>query len=305
MSSAAMHRLPRLTRFGTLGPTYPRHSIRSHGTLQHSLRVLDAPHISYARDPGHVRGVAAELQTSGLLKIRLGFPDEFSAYLRDLILSLHKQHGHRLPITHSATRGWFWDVCPKPPTATGAHYARSETMSEFAWHTDCSYEDPLPRYFALQVLQHDRYGGGTLSAMNAASLIRFLSPETRKALMEPEFRMEIPPEFIKDPEKSFVTGSVLAPHPHSTIIRYRHDIITPLTTRAAKGLEELNAALVRREVQASSTMHLRSSDLPKGSIVLMDNRRWLHARDEIEDPERHLRRVRWDAQPFNISNRNT
>ncbi|KAF4434838.1 L-asparagine oxygenase [Fusarium acutatum] len=300
-----MDRLLRLTRFGTLGPTCPRHFIRSRGTLQHSLRVLDAPNISCSHDPGHVYEVAAELQTSGLLKIRLGFIDDSSEYLRDLILSMHKQHGHQLPITHSATRGWFWDVRPKPASATGAHHARSETMSEFSWHTDCSYEDPLPRYFALQVLQHDRYGGGTLSAMNVASLIAFLSLETRKALMAPEFRMEIPPEFIKDPEKSFITGSILAPDSHSTFIRYRHDIITPLTTRGAKALEELSAVLVRRDVQASLTMHLRSSDLPKGSIILMDNRRWMHARDEIEDSERHLRRVRWDARPFNISNRDT
>ncbi|KAK2483478.1 hypothetical protein H9L39_05270, partial [Fusarium oxysporum f. sp. albedinis] len=223
--------------FGTLGLTYHRHFIRSHGTLQHSLRVLDAPHISWARDTGHVYEVVAELQTSGLLKIRLGFPDDSCDYLRDLILS------------------WFWDVRPKPAAHTGAHHARSETMSEFSWHTDCSYEDPLPRYFALQALQHDRYGGGTLSAMNVASLIKFLSSETRKALMAPE-----------------------------------GDIITPLTTRAEQALEELRAVLVRREVQAHSAMNLRSSDLPKGSILLMDNRRWMHARNEINDPERHLRR---------------
>ncbi|KAF4959109.1 hypothetical protein FGADI_1987 [Fusarium gaditjirri] len=286
-----MHRVSRLTRFGTIGPTSPHHVIRSHGTLQHSPRVLDASHISWARHPKHVSEVAAELQTSGLLKIRLGFPDDSCDYLRDLILSMHKQQGHHLPISHSATRGWFWDVRPKPVGHTGAYHARSETMSEFSWHTDCSYEDPLPRYFALQVLQHDRYGGGTLSAMNVASLIGFLSPETRKALMAPEFRMEIPPEFIKDPAKSFITGSILAPDPPSTIIRYRHDIIAPLTTRGAKALEELSAVLVRREVQASSTVHLRSSDLPKGSIILMDNRRWMHARNEIKDPERHLRRT--------------
>ncbi|KAI7767236.1 hypothetical protein LZL87_009638 [Fusarium oxysporum] len=211
-----MHGLSRLARFGSLGPTYPYHPIRCHGTLafQHRLRNLDAPHISLALNPGHVYEVAAELQSSGLLKIRLGFPDDSCDYLRDRILSIHRQHGHRLPIAHSATRGWFWDVRPKPAAHTGAHHARSEIMSEFSWHTDCSYEDPLPRYFALQVLQNDRYGGGTLSAMNVANLIEFLSPETRKALMAPEFRMEIPPEFIKEPEKSFITGSILAPDPH-------------------------------------------------------------------------------------------
>lgn len=62
MSFDTMHGISRLTRFGALGLTYHRHFVRSHGTLQHSLRVLDAPHISWARDPGHVYEVVAELQ---------------------------------------------------------------------------------------------------------------------------------------------------------------------------------------------------------------------------------------------------
>ena len=98
-----------------------------------------------------------------MLKLSLGFADEDSDYLKQLLVSLHKNHGHQLPIAHSATRGWFWDVRPsKTNFQAGNHQARSETMNEFPWHTDCSYEDPPPRYFALQVLQHDRYGGGTL-----------------------------------------------------------------------------------------------------------------------------------------------
>lgn len=31
---------------------------------------------------------------------------------------------------------------------------------------------------------------------------------------------------------------------------------------------------------------------------MMDNERWLHARNEVKDPNRHLRRVRWDAREF-------
>ncbi|KZZ90286.1 Taurine catabolism dioxygenase TauD/TfdA [Moelleriella libera RCEF 2490] len=234
-----------------------------------------------------------------MLKIRLCFPDDSSDYLKQLLISLHEHHDHRLPISHSATRGWFWDVRPNKTTYQAGHrQARSETMNEFPWHTDCSYEDPPPRYFALQVLQHDRCGGGTLSVMNVDQFSKLLSPTTQEILKAPEFRFEIPPEFVKDPERRHITGGVFVPSNQSTMIRFREDILTPLTYRAGRALEELKAVLLLQQSQEGSTIHLKSSDLPKGSIILIDNRRWLHARNDIKDPERHLRRVRWDACSF-------
>jgi alpha-ketoglutarate-dependent taurine dioxygenase len=81
-------------------------------------------------------------------------------------------------------------------------------------------------------------------------------------------------------------------------MRFREDILTPLTDRAARALEELKGIFRNEEIQARAILHLRASDLPKGSIILIDNRRWLHSRNDIKDPERHLRRVRWDACSF-------
>lgn len=80
-------------------------------------------------------------------------------------------------------------------------------MSEFPWHTDCSYEDRPPRYFAFHVLQHDRYGGGTLSVMNVKSLSEHLSLTTRASLCRPEYQITVPPEFIKD--RQSILGGVL------------------------------------------------------------------------------------------------
>ncbi|RBR24246.1 uncharacterized protein FIESC28_02979 [Fusarium coffeatum] len=270
---------------------------------QHTLQVLEAPTLSFAQQRDHVDRVSSQLERTGILKIILGFSDTSSSYLKQLLMSLHELHHHRLPISHSAKRGWFWDVRPNDTTfQAGNHQARSETMNEFPWHTDCSYEPELPRYFALQVLQHDRYGGGTLSVMNVEKLNELLSTESKAALMAPEFRIEVPPEFIKDQERKHITGSILMSNGQSTMIRFREDIVTPLTSRAEVALQELCTALMQQEVQAHTTLHLKSSDLPKGSIILMDNRRWLHARNDIKDPERHLRRVRWDACAFDSSN---
>lgn len=264
---------------------------------------LTAPDLAHAKQRRHVGSASQHLQQHGILKINLGFPDPGSQYLEQLVLSLHEHHGHQLPISHSASCGWFWDVRPSinTPFQTPQHQARSETMGEFPWHTDCSYEDLPPRYFALHVLQHDRFGGGTLSVMNVQRLSELLSPDTRTSLMRQDYGIRIPLEFIKEPEKREIVGSVLTAQQdvQPCMMRFRRDLVTPLTERASRALQELDMSLQDAETQAQSTLHLTSKDLSAGSIILVDNRRWLHARSNIKDPKRHLCRVRWDAIPFN------
>lgn len=268
-----------------------------------AVAQLTAPDLAHAKQRHHVGSAFEHLQRHGILKISLGFPDPGSQYLEQLVLSLHEYHGHQLPISHSASRGWFWDVRPtiNTPFQTPQHQARSETAEEFPWHTDCSYEDLPPRYFALHVLQHDRFGGGTLSVMNVQKLTELLSTDTRTSLMRQDYSISVPLEFVKEPAKKGIVGSVLTAGRDDVqpcLMRFRRDIIEPMTERASRALQELDASLRDAEAQAQSTLHLTSTDLPAGSIILVDNRRWLHARNTIKDPERHLRRVRWDAIPF-------
>ncbi|KAJ5784388.1 uncharacterized protein N7503_009600 [Penicillium pulvis] len=262
---------------------------------------LVAPNLASAQHLSHVRNASEILQNHGILKISLRFEDRDCQYLESLILNFHKHHGHGLPISHSATRGWFWDVRPSTANFQTKNYrARSETMEDFPWHTDCSYENPTPRFFALQVLQPDRCGGGTLSVLNVEQLSHFLSQSTLVALFQPEYSIAIPPEFIKDANEQNIVGSILAADGKNkyTTMRYRRDIITPMSVRAEKALYELERTLQQHEVQSRAVLHLTPDVLPGGSIILLDNRRWLHARNEIHDPGRHLRRVRWNSVPF-------
>jgi len=267
----------------------------------HSIQQIEVPHLSYASKPDHVSKVAQQLRQRGILKATLRFPDPASDYLKQLVSNLHQHHGHQLPIRHNTYQGAFWDVRPNSiDFQAKTCQARSETMNEFPWHTDCSYEDHPPRYFALHVLQHDRYGGGTLSLMNVKGLCNHLSPTALVSLSRPEYLIKVPPEFAKDPSRRSIPGCILAvSHDSGDIsIRFRKDIMSALTPRAAHALEELDQLLQDRSIQASLSLHLHPKDLPEGSIILVDNRRWLHARNHIRDPERHLRRIRWDAAPF-------
>lgn len=299
---------PKLHRLAAQGRNHARLSAPSRNSSTSIAAVippavphLTAPRLEHATQQCHIRSVHENLQMHGILKIGLGFPDPDSDYLKQLVQSLHQHHGHQLPISHSASRGWFWDVRPNSTVfQTANHQARSETMEEFPWHTDCSYEDLPPRYFALHVLQEDRFGGGTLSAMNTQRLGQSLSPSTRASLMRREYSITIPPEFIKDPRKQNIAGSLMAADEQGqhSMLRFRRDLVTALTERAAKALHELDAAVQDANTQSQSTVHLTAKDFPAGTIIMMDNRRWLHARHSIKDPKRHLRRVRWDAVQF-------
>jgi Taurine catabolism dioxygenase TauD, TfdA family len=235
------------------------------------------------------------------LKINLDFEDDNCDYLQQVIRSLHRQHGHGLPIDHSASRGWFWDIRPTQNSIEGSYQARSETAKNFPWHTDCSYEAAPPHYFALQVLQPDRCNGGTLSILKVDKLIDLLSEHTRSVLCRPEFRFDVPPEFIKKDSERHIVGTLLSCSGSgggaNFEARFREDIIIPLTRDAKHAFEELKSVLLGPEA-AKHILDLTPDQLPRGSIILLDNRRWLHARNQVKDPKRHLRRVRWDACPF-------
>ncbi|KAI0197712.1 Clavaminate synthase-like protein [Astrocystis sublimbata] len=266
-----------------------------------SLPNLHCNAIAEAQNAQHVRQIDSLLKERGILKISLRFEDDDCTYLKSLLLNLHRDHGHGLPITHSASRGWFWDVRPQEVAKdTSVVAARSETMENFSWHTDCSYEASPPCYFALQVIRADQCGGGTLSVLNADSLLSVLSPTVVESLCRKEFQITVPPEFVKSEHQKNITGSVLHVDKAGgrVQLRFRHDIIHASTAQGEAALKELQQALSGSIIRGH-VLDLAPDVLPRGSIVLLDNRRWLHSRNHVRDPNRYLRRVRWDAQPFN------
>lgn len=108
----------------------------------------------------------------------------------------------------------------------------------------------------------------------------------------------MPSEFVKrNTLQRIICSLVTANTNHDPHLRFREDLINPLNEQAAGALEKLKNLLCSEEIQAE-TLHLTSECLPRGSIVMMDNRRWLHAQNDVLGSGRHLRRVRWDARSF-------
>lgn len=258
----------------------------------------------------HIASINTALQRFGVAIVDLQFQDPHSVYLHHLVQSLCKHHNHGPPITHSSTEGWFWDVRPKPEKTV--NQARSESMFNFPWHTDCSFESAPPQFFALHVLHADRNGGGTFSALSTSDVMAKLTPNVRQCLTRPEFQITVPPEFAKGVDSiigNLACQSVKDRHGRLMMrFRYRADITQPLSNQAEEALRELNAVLTPSPGGAGADidhikMDLTPQILPDNSIVLMDNGRWMHARNEVKDKRRHLRRIRWgrrDFAPWNI-----
>ncbi|KAM3558686.1 hypothetical protein ARSEF4850_004482 [Beauveria asiatica] len=163
------------------------------------------------------------------------------------------------------------------------------------WDTD---------FFGLHVLQHDRGGGGILSAINMEQLGGKDLPRCRQERggrsARNEFTITVPPEFAKDPNQASIVSIVMAAaEGGASVMRYRRDLLESLTAGAEgelRGLDGLPGGAGGAEsLAARSTMHLTAKDRPSGTIILIDNRRWLHVRNYIKDPDRHLRRIQWDA----------
>ena len=253
----------------------------------------------------HIASINTALQRSGVAIIDLHFQDPQSVYLHHLVQSLCKYHNHGPPITHSSTQGWFWDVRPKPEKTV--NQARSESTLNFPWHTDCSFEAAPPQFFALHVLHADRNGGGTLSALSTSEVLAKLRPDVRQSLTRPEFQITVPPEFAKGVDS--IVGNLVGQDMEDgqgrpmMRLRYRGDIVQPLSNKAEEALGELNAVLSPCPGGAGAEIDhikidLTPQILPDNSVLMMDNGRWLHGRNEVKDKRRHLRRIRWGRREF-------
>lgn len=190
----------------------------------------------------------------------------------DAMVNLISQFG----ILNSHNDGGFdvWDV--RPIKVAGSGSERSHTAEEFPMHTDCSFEDPPPRYMSLYVVEEDKAGGGLTTLVDTATLWRYLSRRSLATLHTTEFTIRVPREFFKGSET--IRGRILSAN---KLWRYRSDIIVRdhCTSAQIEALDELDACL--------SNPHLiLTTKLPTGALLLLDNSRWFHGRTRIYDPDR-------------------
>jgi alpha-ketoglutarate-dependent taurine dioxygenase len=82
-------------------------------------------------------------------------------------------------------------------------------------------------------------------------------------------------------------------------MRYRRDIIEPMNEEAKAALDVLEAALAEIDEGKTPGVNILGPDvMTENAVIVVDNARFLHARSEINDPRRWLRRVRWAPEQF-------
>jgi alpha-ketoglutarate-dependent taurine dioxygenase len=216
------------------------------------------------------------LEEDGLVLVQAEPGDAAGRSMRRLVAGLGTADAH-----HAGGQE-VWDVRYRP--GTGATETRSLTLKSFPYHTDGSFEEPPPRSIALYVVREDRFGGGVNLLVEVSEVLKHVSREAQEVLRSPRFRFRVPAEFDKG--RPYCDAPVLF---GDGLLRYRREIIDETTCSAAQvaALDELDGA-----IEAVEPLQLT---LPAGMVLLLDNARFLHARTEVRDPERHLLRMRFSS----------
>jgi alpha-ketoglutarate-dependent taurine dioxygenase len=216
------------------------------------------------------QSVLRALEKDGLCLVKSISDDPLSEDLQGFVSEIGMPHQHN-------ERGTvLWDVrpCSESPEA-----ARSHTALPFPMHTDCSFEDPTPRYLALQVVRADSRGGGLSLFARVKDVLDKLSLADQEVL-KGDFTFKIPAEFHKGVNRRRLP--ILA----NDSFRYRREILLDCTRVQEEVLDKMEEALTAPGI-------VFRCRLERGTVLLLDNHRYLHGRTTILDPERHLRRVRF------------
>ncbi|ROS05495.1 TfdA family taurine catabolism dioxygenase TauD [Sinobacterium caligoides] len=221
------------------------------------------------------------LLKKGIAIINLNFADNAAKIMNDIVNEIGLVH------EHDSMGRTVWDV--KVGGETGKEsLAISHGDQEFSLHNDGAFEKEMPGYFGLYVVRADKFGGGINVLINTDKIIESLSEASFDILSTHKFKLRVPEEFHKDEE--FIHAPLIDEN-HG--FRYRHDIIE----RDCCSQAELEA-LAELELQLSLPQNMLKVCLQDQQILLLDNRRFLHARTQVKDKKRHLKRIRFNMPPL-------
>jgi alpha-ketoglutarate-dependent taurine dioxygenase len=200
----------------------------------------------------------------------------WSCESKEEFLSILYQVGE--PNGHDAQGNILWDV--KPSRIEDG--PRSHRFDEFTFHTDASFESDPPSGIALYVVRADRFGGGKTRLVDWWKVRERLSADSLCILQQP-VEIQVPAEFRK-----------LGVSTHASIllndggIRYRRELIKEeqICKEMITALNEVDQLLSESSFQIEFQLYDRQA-------IFIDNRRLLHARTAVKDPERYLIRARY------------
>lgn len=135
-------------------------------------------------------------------------------------------------------------------------------------------------------------GGGVFRVLPVKDIVDSLPDSVVDTLATKEFDIKVPPEFYKGVNE---LKKPLLEHQANgeALIRYRKGLCF-----AQPGDEDAQHALATLEgmlQQDDTGFAVPAEHFKENTLLLLDNRRFLHSRTSIKDPNRWLRRVRFHA----------
>lgn len=236
--------------------------------------------------------MAAHLEERGL--VFLQFQDGDEEQWCDAFLKTGQSLG--LLIEHNpGKRDYSWAIkkkCEDPTQATFSQHA-----GEAYYHTDAQYRNQPDQYMGLLCIKPAECGGGINSFLDFQLIKAEMekSEDGRKWLDLAQsvlFPFLIPKEFRIDDQAYLLKPIIM----NGGGLRFRLDTMLNGLKLYPEYLTETRIWIVetfRSFLDQRHTTALKAK-LATGSMVFLDNHRWLHARSAFSDPTRHLKRIRLD-----------
>ncbi|UBU13006.1 TauD/TfdA family dioxygenase [Nonomuraea gerenzanensis] len=182
----------------------------------------------------------------------------------------------------------FFDISPSSSRSDDV----SGTSAEFPLHTDSTFFSVPHDVLALACVRNSDSGGESIivRAADVADRVRAIGGADALAALGDQ----VYPFYLRDP--LFGHGIQLVPilvaDGDEWCIRYRGDILTKLTERFELDEAHRHALSVLNQVVAEPESCAAQVRLETDDLIIVDNRRALHARTALGPGERRLRRMK-------------
>ncbi|OZF42283.1 hypothetical protein CH293_26515 [Rhodococcus sp. 14-2470-1b] len=200
--------------------------------------------------------------------------------------------GHPLSYAQERNGAFLQDV--HPIRSQERKVSSQSSAVDLGYHSEMMFHPTPPDVLMLYVVRHDHGRQARTQLSSARDFLGDLTQATIDALHRPEFMIEVsrlhspylaagqPVRAVTDgPAFAVLTGTIQDP-----VLRFEPELTRALTSNAERALVELENAVLR---------HQRGEALEQGSMLLIDNRRAVHARTRYEarydGTDRWLRRM--------------
>lgn len=215
----------------------------------------------------------------------------FAPMVRDVMLLSILNHVGRFTVHDSQSRV-LWDVKDFSAADMGRKLTFSEQLGECPLHSDSAFAHEPEKYLCLYVQKEAADGGESVVISMKQAIEELLDEDDGRrcavVLLRNVFPFCTPPAFSNRPQ--LITAPILN---HDPEVRFRYDCliegfaaVPDLDTPERRWAVEYFSEFV--ESRASRHKFLGTRD----QLIVIDNRRTLHARTDYQDKDRHLVRAR-------------